>query len=58
MSKKILVTGGAGFIGSHLCRKLLAEGNEVLCVDNFFTGNKNNILDLWKTKNSSFCATM
>ncbi|MFZ2188026.1 MAG: UDP-glucuronic acid decarboxylase family protein [Candidatus Moraniibacteriota bacterium] len=50
MTKKILVTGGAGFIGSHLCRKLLAEGNEVLCVDNFFTGNKNNILDLLESK--------
>jgi UDP-glucuronate decarboxylase len=47
---KILVTGGAGFIGSHLCRKLLNEGNEVLCVDNFFTGNKNNILDLMDNK--------
>jgi len=44
--KKILVTGGAGFIGSHLCRRLLDEGHEVLCVDNFFTGNKDNILDL------------
>ena len=45
---KILVTGGAGFIGSHLCKKLLAAGNEVLCVDNFFTGSKKNILDLLK----------
>ncbi|MFA5961779.1 MAG: UDP-glucuronic acid decarboxylase family protein [Parcubacteria group bacterium] len=54
MSKKILVTGGAGFIGSHLCRKLLAEGNEVLCVDNFFTGNKNNILDLLENKKFEF----
>ncbi len=44
MKKKILVTGGAGFIGSHLCERLLEEGNEVLCVDNFFTGNKDNIL--------------
>jgi len=41
--KRILVTGGAGFIGSHLCERLLAEGNEVLCVDNFFTGTKDNI---------------
>ena len=40
--KRILVTGGAGFIGSHLCTRLLAEGNEVLCVDNFFTGTKDN----------------
>ena len=41
-----MVTGGAGFIGSHLCKRLLDEGNEVLCVDNFFTGNKNNVLEL------------
>lgn len=44
--KKILVTGGAGFIGSNLCDTLLAEGNEVLCVDNFFTSDKRNILRL------------
>ncbi|OQX12591.1 MAG: NAD-dependent dehydratase [Desulfobulbaceae bacterium A2] len=44
--RKILVTGGAGFLGSHLCARLLAEGHEVLCVDNYFTGNKNNILPL------------
>jgi len=41
--KKILVTGGAGFLGSHLCSRLLAAGNHVLCVDNYFTGNKRNI---------------
>ena len=46
MVKKILVTGGAGFLGSHLCDKLLEQGHEVLCVDNYFTGNKNNILHL------------
>ena len=46
MRKKILITGGAGFVGSHLCRRLLSEGNEVICLDNFFTGNKNNIIDL------------
>jgi UDP-glucuronate decarboxylase len=46
MTKKILVTGGAGFLGSHLCERLLASGDEVLCVDNYFTGNKNNILPL------------
>jgi UDP-glucuronate decarboxylase len=46
MRKKILVTGGAGFVGSHLCKRLLEEGNEVICLDNYFTGNKNNILDL------------
>lgn len=44
--KKILVTGGAGFIGSHLCEKLLKQGNEVVCADNFFTGSKENILHL------------
>ena len=44
--KKILVTGGAGFIGNHLCRRLLNEGNEIICLDNFFTGQKSNILDL------------
>ena len=46
--KKILVTGGAGFIGSHLCKKLLDEGNDVLCIDNYFTGTKENISDLFK----------
>ena len=44
--KKILVTGGAGFLGSHLCEKLLGEGHEVLCVDNFFTGTRENIAHL------------
>jgi UDP-glucuronate decarboxylase len=44
--KKILVTGGAGFIGSHLCERLLKEGNEVICLDNYFTGNKQNIIHL------------
>lgn len=44
--KKILVTGGAGFIGSHLCEKLLNLGNEVICLDNYYTGNKRNILHL------------
>lgn len=44
--KKILVTGGAGFIGSHLCERLLNEGNEVICLDNYFTGSKNNIVHL------------
>ena len=46
MEKKILVTGGAGLIGSHLCARLLDEGNEVICLDNFFTGNKLNIINL------------
>ncbi len=44
--KRILVTGGAGFLGSHLCKRLLSDGHEVICVDNFFTGSKDNILDL------------
>ena len=44
--KRILVTGGTGFIGSHLCERLLDEGNEVLCLDNFFTGSKQNIVHL------------
>lgn len=47
MKKKILVTGGAGFLGSHLCERLLTEGNEVICVDNFFTGNKSNVVHLF-----------
>ena len=44
--KKILVTGGAGFLGSHLCERLLSDGHDVLCVDNFFTGSKQNIAHL------------
>jgi UDP-glucuronate decarboxylase len=46
MKKRILVTGGAGFIGSYLCERLIDEGNEVICVDNFFTGRKRNIVRL------------
>ena len=46
MRKKILVTGGAGFLGSHLCERLLKEGNEVICIDNYFTGQKQNIIHL------------
>src|SRR4051812_20099141 len=42
-SKRILVTGGAGFLGSHLCERLIAEGHEVLCVDNYYTGRRRNI---------------
>ena len=44
--KKLLVTGGAGFVGSHLCEKLVEQGNDVLCVDNFYTGQKRNLLSL------------
>ena len=43
MKKRILVTGGAGFIGSHICERLLKKGNYVICCDNFYTGNKNNL---------------
>ena len=46
MNKKILVTGGAGFLGSHLCDQLIGAGHDVLCVDNFFTGNKENVSHL------------
>jgi UDP-glucuronate decarboxylase len=46
--KRILVTGGAGFIGSHLCERLLNDGNEVICLDNFFTGSKKNIVHLFE----------
>ena len=48
---KILITGGSGFVGSHLSKKLLHEGNEVLCLDNFFTGAKKNIYELMDDKN-------
>ncbi len=44
--RRVVVTGGAGFIGSHLCRRLLAAGDDVLCVDNFFTGSRENVLEL------------
>jgi UDP-glucuronate decarboxylase len=46
LRKRVLVTGGAGFLGSHLCERLLNDGHDVLCVDNFFTGSKDNILHL------------
>lgn len=49
--KRVLVSGGGGFLGSHLCDRLLKEGNEVLCVDNFFTGNRKNIHHLLDNKN-------
>ncbi|HNR03603.1 MAG TPA: SDR family oxidoreductase [Bacillota bacterium] len=49
-NKRILVTGGAGFIGSHLCERLLKDGNHVICLDNFFTGSKRNIAQLMNSK--------
>lgn len=49
--KRILVTGGAGFIGSHLCERLLNEGNDVICLDNYFSGNKNNVRHLLDNHN-------
>ena len=49
--KRILVTGGAGFLGSHLCDRLIEEGHDVLCLDNFFTGTKKNILHLMENPN-------
>jgi UDP-glucuronate decarboxylase len=48
--KRILVTGGAGFLGSHLCERLLADGHDVLCIDNFFTGSRENIFALLDNK--------
>jgi len=44
--KRILITGGAGFLGSHLCERLLSCGNDIVCLDNFFTGNKDNVAHL------------
>src|SRR5450756_3057611 len=44
--KRILITGGAGFLGSHLCERLLSEGNDIVCLDNFYTGNKDNVSHL------------
>ncbi len=54
MGKRALVTGGAGFIGSHLCRRLLADGLEVVCLDNLFTGSRDNIADLEKAPGFQF----
>ncbi|MDR2733133.1 MAG: SDR family oxidoreductase [Spirochaetota bacterium] len=51
MAKRILVTGGAGFIGSHLCARLLSDGHEVICLDNFFTGTKKNVARLAESPN-------
>ncbi|MDI9570242.1 MAG: SDR family oxidoreductase [Pseudomonadota bacterium] len=53
-TKRILITGGAGFLGSHLCDRLLAQGHDILCLDNLFTGNKNNIRHLIGHSNFEF----
>ena len=50
LRKRVLVTGGAGFLGSHLCGRLIEEGHDVLCVDNFFTGTRDNIAELLDSK--------
>ena len=52
--KTILVTGGAGFLGSHLCERLLKDGNEVICLDNLFTGSKDNIRHLMSNERFEF----
>ena len=52
--KRVLVTGGAGFLGSHLCKRLLADGHNVLCIDNLFTSTKDNILELLDDHNFEF----
>ena len=54
INKKILIAGGAGFIGSHICEKLVLQDNKVFCVDNLLTGNKDNIKNLLNTKNFKF----
>src|SRR5436853_5848435 len=51
VTKRVLVTGGAGFLGSHLCERLVAQGHDVLCVDNYFTGRKDNIAQLLHESN-------
>jgi UDP-glucuronate decarboxylase len=57
LEKRILVTGGAGFLGSHLYDRLVAAGADVVCVDNLFTGTKQNIEHLIGRNASSFCVT-
>ena len=58
MAKRILVTGGAGFLGSHLCDRLIQSGAEVICLDNFFTGNRKNIAHLLRIRTLSCFGTM
>ena len=54
MPKRILITGGAGFIGSYLCEKLINEGNDIICLDNLFTGSKDNIRHLLSNDHFEF----
>ncbi len=56
--KRILVTGGAGFLGSHLCERLINDGHEVVCLDNFFTGRRSNLDHLKATRVSSCSGAM
>ncbi|MEL7394697.1 MAG: NAD-dependent epimerase/dehydratase family protein, partial [Pseudomonadota bacterium] len=51
LTNRVIVTGGAGFIGSHICERLIAKGYEVLCVDNYFTGTRSNVAPLLDHKN-------
>ena len=53
-SKRVLVTGGAGFLGSHLCERLIAQGHDVICADNLFTGDKRNVAHLLSHPNFEF----
>lgn len=53
--KRVLVTGGAGFLGSHLCDRLIQEGNDVICADNLFTGSKDNIRHLLSNPYFEWC---
>ena len=51
---RVLITGGAGFLGSHLCDRFLAEGDKVICIDNFITGSPDNIAHMFGNKNFKF----
>lgn len=55
--RRILVTGGAGFLGSHLCERLIGAGHDVLCVDDFFTGTKVYVAPCLEIRTSSSCVT-
>ena len=54
MLKRVLIIGGAGFLGSHLCKRLLNQGHNVICLDNFYSSEKDNILSLIDNPNFSF----